>query len=248
MEKTEIRQEVLRVLREEAQTHVNAIDARIRERREDYTRGDALRLQEVIWDLLVQGVLAPGKNSLNLHLPFLHLTTYGARCVEEATVLLHDPTEYLHRLEGSAGEEIIAAVHEAMQCFLAGRPAAAIALLGGAAERLVDGLAEAAGNRLEGRTRGTFRARLTRAGRDAVRRASIVVDVLLDSRLPEPIRASAEVHVGDLIGLLRLSRDERGLPLTRAIDLERAHAALLTFPATVRWCQEVAGALQHESA
>jgi len=235
METSDLRREILQVLREESQTHVNAIESRIRQRCDDYSRGDALLLQEVIWELLLQGVLAPGKNSLNLHLPFLHLTTYGARCLEEDALLLHDSTEYLSRFGDEADDEVILAVHEALQCFLSGRAVAAVSMLAGAGERLIDRLASAViDSRPPGRAQGALRSQLTKAGRDAVRRASIV-----QQALPGALQDEVHVHLGDLVALLRLTRDKDGLALARTVELERAHAALLTFPSTYCWIQQV---------
>ena len=62
---------VFDVLRKNPQTHVHAVENEIRQIADDYDRHDVLTLHEIIWDLLVQGVLAPGKNSLNLNLPFV---------------------------------------------------------------------------------------------------------------------------------------------------------------------------------
>ncbi|MBU0595900.1 hypothetical protein KJ567_04370, partial [Candidatus Bipolaricaulota bacterium] len=82
MEKQQIRELTLQVLQKNPQTHVHMIENEIRQLTNEYDRHDTLALQEVVWDLLVQGVLAPGKNSLNLNLPFVHVTEYGACCLD----------------------------------------------------------------------------------------------------------------------------------------------------------------------
>jgi len=246
MERSELRSEVLRVLRAEPQTHVNAIENRLRGAREDFTRGDTLRLQEVVWELLLQGIVAPGKNSLNLHLPFLHVTEYGARCLEEETVLLHDPDGYLAQFEEGLDARVMSAVYEAIQSFLVGRPKATIAMLAAAAERLIDALVTALlASASQGRERGILQTRLTKAGREVVRRAEIVAERLhAGGCLAEDVLADIDVHMGDLIAILRLTRDEVGSPWVREVDHHRAHAALLTFPAACRWCHRATAALR----
>jgi hypothetical protein len=244
MEKSELRREVLKILREESQTHVNAIEARLRQRCETYERGDALRLQEIIWELLMQGILAPGKNSLNLHLPFVHVTAYGARCLEEHEILIHDPTGYLEQFAQGTAPELIRLIHEALRCFLSGHPTASVVLLSAAGERLIDALAAAAvATQPSGHTQGTVRGRLTKAGRDLFRRTEIVREQLLALRPGGTNDSEIELHLGDLVALFRLTRDDRGLPVAPPVDRERAHAALLTFPSTVRWCRAAIDAL-----
>jgi hypothetical protein len=106
MDKALLRPAVFDVLRRTPQTHLHAIENEIRQRVEGYERGDALLVQEVVWDLLLQGVLAPGKNSLNLHLPFVHLTDYGQRCLDEGAIVAHDPDGYVERLRAGTGGAI----------------------------------------------------------------------------------------------------------------------------------------------
>ena len=91
MDKASLRPLVLDILRKTPQTHLHAIETEIRRQTEDYERHDALVLQEIVWDHLVHGVLAPGKNSLNLNLPFVHVTEFGTACLESGEALVHDP-------------------------------------------------------------------------------------------------------------------------------------------------------------
>ena len=94
-----MREAVFAVLRKTPQTHFRAIENDLRKQVEGYERHDILALNEVLWTLLVQGVLAPGKNSLNPDLPFVHVTEYGARCLESEEILAHDPEGYVRRIE-----------------------------------------------------------------------------------------------------------------------------------------------------
>src|SRR5580700_7440236 len=51
-------------------------------------------IMEVVWSLIIQGVLIPGLNDSNQGWPFLRLTEYGRRCIQEDRVLPHDPDGY----------------------------------------------------------------------------------------------------------------------------------------------------------
>lgn len=60
---------------------------------------DRLVLQELTWELIIQGILAPGSNLSNPNLPFVRLTEYGKRCLAECTILPHDYGTYLQAIE-----------------------------------------------------------------------------------------------------------------------------------------------------
>jgi hypothetical protein len=141
MDKTLLRPAIFDVLRRTPQTHLHAIENEIRQKVEGYERGDALLVQEVVWDLLLQGVLAPGKNSLNLHLPFVHVTEYGQRCLDEGAIVVHDPEGYAARLlaasRGAISDVVLESARDALLAFHRGLFRASLVLLSRAARELL---------------------------------------------------------------------------------------------------------------
>jgi hypothetical protein len=240
MEKEELRPLVLHVLRRESQTHFNAIEHQVKALAPAYGRQDALRLQEVLWELLLQGVLAPGKNSSNLHLPFLHVTEYGARCLEEDSLLLHDPDGYLARLEGRLGRPLdpvlLSYVRESVESFLCGRYLGALVTLGLAGERLLDLLVDALAKGIaDRRERGALKRGVNGAGRSVERRFDVLRIYLERLSLPRALAEGLRIDLPGLVALSRHSRDEEGLPIERPSDRETAHASLLSFPGHCAW-------------
>ncbi len=234
MEKRELRPLVLDFLRRVPHTHLHAVIAHVKETSPDYERHDALKVHEVLWDLLLQGVLAPGKDSLNLSLPFVHVTDEGLRSLEEETLLL-DPDGYLtalgERAGGSLDEAVLAYVRESVLSFLAGRDRACVDLLALAAERLLDLLVEAQARTLgTARERSTFLGRIARAGRSTEARVAVLREALSDVHLSTPAAEALDRDVTGLLSLLRYARDEAGTPCPRPVDRETAHANLLLFP------------------
>lgn len=147
MDKAALRPLVFDVLRKTPQTHLHAIENELRRKSDEIDRGDALSIHEIVWELLVQGVLAPGKNSLNLTLPFVHVTEYGTRCLEEGGILAHDPTGYIarfiERVNAQASVTMVETVREAVLCFEGGRYDASVVLLARAVECLLSDAADA---------------------------------------------------------------------------------------------------------
>jgi hypothetical protein len=97
-------------------------------------------VMEVVWSLIIQGILIPGLNDSNQGWPFLRLTEYGRRCVEEDRILPHDPDGFLrdfHREVGHADPTIVEYLTESLQCYIHGLYRSAAVMLGGASEQAV---------------------------------------------------------------------------------------------------------------
>jgi hypothetical protein len=105
---------------------------------------------EVFWQLVVEGVLAPGMDDNNIDLPWFHVTKFGREVLASASPPPYDPTGYLARLNeriGSADQTVVAYLVESLETFRKGSRVASIVMLGIAAERvfllLCDSLAAA---------------------------------------------------------------------------------------------------------
>ena len=236
MEKAALRPMVLDVLRKTPQTHLHAIETEIRRLTEEYERHDVLALQEILWELLVQGVLAPGKNSLNLNLPFVHVTTFGATCLEDGTVLVHDPDGYVAGIEASCGDaaspDMIETVREALLAYLAGRYPSAVVMLGRAAETLLGRLADAAIR--HGAKTGHGVRRLEEARSAPRRLIAVLRRAPPPRRLPAPLSNDLD---GALLGLgtvLDGSREADGRSRLPRSERETVYAYLLLFPGQCR--------------
>jgi hypothetical protein len=226
MDKAKIRRLVFEVLRRESQTHLNSVEYQVRELAKEYQRHDALKLQEIIWELLVQGVLAPGKNSLNLNLPFFHVTEYGEECLETDAILLHDPDGYIRHLQevvsSPIDETVLAYVRESQLSFLAGRYLGTVVLLGIAAERCLDLLTTA------------YLETLPEAERRTPSGFTEIREHLLTLPFPEELKRDLDLRLNELNTLIRYSRDKTGRAVVSDVDRATAHAHLLLFPQECR--------------
>jgi len=250
MDKATLRPLVLGILRKTPQTHLHAIETEIRRQTEDYERHDVLILQEILWELLVQGVLAPGKNSLNLNLPFVHITEFGARCLDDGTVLVHDPDGYVADIQASFGDaadpELIETVREALLAYLAGRCPSAVVMLGRAAEILAGRLAETAIR--HGRRTGHGVQRLEASRTDPRRLVGALRRTLARRRLPGVLDDDLEATLSGLGTVIGSSLTSDGrLRLPRA-DRDTVFAYLLLFPGHCRFVYDLIARLEAESA
>jgi len=247
MDKATLRPLVLEVLRKTPQTHLHAIETEIRKRTDEYERHDALALQEILWELLVQGVLAPGKNSLNLNLPFVHVTEFGAACLEGGPTLVHDPDGYLRHLEEGCGRgvdpDLIDTTREAVLAYLAGRYPSSAVMLGRAAETLLDRLADALSCQEEKAGRSAEHSDDARSDTD---RLVVAARRALASRRSDAHAADdAEAHLRELHELTDIHPTGRRSALPRA-DRDTALARLLLFAGQCRFVYDLIAHLEGE--
>ena len=98
-----------------------------------------LLAQEVFWQLVCEGVLSPGYNSLNLDLPHFHLTDHGSQILSTHDPQPHDPTGYLAdftRRTTTPDPTVMAYLSESLATFRMGNFVASTVMLGIAAERV----------------------------------------------------------------------------------------------------------------
>jgi len=249
MDKATLRPLVLESLRKTPQTHLHAIETEIRRRTDDYERHDVLALQEILWDLLVQGVLAPGKNSLNLDLPFVHVTEYGVSCLENGAILAHDPDGYVARLEANCGDtadpHLIETTREALLAFLAGRYPSSVVMLGRSAETLLARLAGALIRHAKRTGHGVQRLQAARS--DPRRLGSTLLRTLASRRLPSPLADEYEANLRGLQTVIDGSRSTNGRARLPSADRETVLAYLLLFPGQCRFVYDLIAHLEGES-
>ena len=213
MDKQTLKPVVFEILKKTPQTHFHAIENDLRKLVDSYERSSILALQEVLWELLVQGVLAPGKNSLNLNLPFVHVTDYGAQCLEDGRILTHDADGYLAQLTERIGPDIdelvLQTVREALEVFATGNWTSSVILLARVSEFLFDQLS---GILLGTRQQDDGAERLEISPRFSRTQAETVIDVLHHHALPADVSASLEPQLNGLIALLQYARHQDGSP------------------------------------
>src|SRR5262249_45231202 len=93
----------------------------------------AFHVTEGFWQLLVEGIVAPGMNSHNQNLPWFHVTEYGRRILAEEGGHPHDEAAYLGRLRTRVPQPdptVLAYLVEALTTFRRGSPVASTVMLG----------------------------------------------------------------------------------------------------------------------
>lgn len=95
--------------------------------------------QEVYWQLLSTGVIAPGYNQSNIELPNFHLTPFGEEFVRTGEWPAYDPASYLAglvQIVPSPDSTVLAYLTESLRSFERGGYVASAVMLGIAAEQV----------------------------------------------------------------------------------------------------------------
>lgn len=188
-------------------------------------------VDEVMWQLIIQGVITPGKDASNPALPWFKITRYGRQVLEAERFVAHDPTGYLGELRASfntiAPDVAVAYVEEALRCFTSGCHVAAVLLLGVAAEavflKLCEKIASEEFNALPDHVKPRHRWLLGKY--NALPRN------VQRGELPE----SLDTSLPSLFDLIRRQRNELGHPQDAppSMDREQAYMFFRLFPTYV---------------
>lgn len=175
------------------------------------------RVRQLLWELLVHGILVFGKDDLNPNWPWYRLTEYGEKALAEQQAQPYDPDGFLDdfaAVNPSADETVTSYLSEAVHTFNSGCYKASAVMLGCASEQLVLLLHEALGNSIK-----------QQAKRDAFRKSSNwtihskfssvrdgLEDMIAARKLPKELH---EVVRSDLVSgfeLIRRCRNSAGHP------------------------------------
>jgi hypothetical protein len=248
MEKRDLRPLVIDSLRREPSTQYNTIHTNVDREAPDFNIStDVLPVREIIWEFLIQGIIAPGMNSSNLDFPFVHVTDYGISCLGAGNILPHDPDGYIERLieiiESEIDEIVLTYVVESLQTFLGGHYLASAVMLGVSSERLIDILIDSFLTSLDDPdAKAKFERSLSKAGRSVKRRFDAIRKELLSMKLPPEIADALDIQISGVFTLIRYGRNDAGHPTGSEVDRDVVHGNLLLFPG---YCQRVYGLLDY---
>jgi hypothetical protein len=185
--------------------------------RQYLTEPEKSLIMEVVWGLIIQGILIPGLNDSNQGWPFLRLTQYGQKCVDEDRVLPHDPDGFLrdfHREVPNADPTIVEYLTEALQCYIHGLHRSAAVMLGGASEQAVLLLIDGHANSIaDPNSKRTFQSKVEKT-QSIFRKYEVFEQRFsgLRQRTPQALTDNMDSHLRGVFDLIRSSRNDAGHP------------------------------------
>jgi hypothetical protein len=200
------------------------------------TDADSVVILEVVWSLIVQGILIPGTINSNQGWPFLRLTEYGRRCIEEDRILPHDPDGYLrdfHRGIPAADSTIVEYLTEALQCYIHGLHRSAAVMLGGASEQAVLLLIESYANSIaDPNPKRTFQSKIDKT-QSIFHKYGLFEQRFsgLRQKMPRALTDNVDSQLRGVFDLIRASRNDAGHPaIGGSVNRDAVYSHLRLFP------------------
>ncbi|MDP9268861.1 MAG: hypothetical protein M3P27_11135 [Acidobacteriota bacterium] len=200
------------------------------------TDAETTLLLEIVWSLIVQGILIPGLNDSNQGWPFLRVTEYGRRCLQEDRILPHDPDGFLADFRSEvpqADTTIIEYLTESLQCYVHGLHRAAAVMLGGASEQAVLLLIESYGNSItDTQLKQSFKRNVEKAT-SIFRKYEVFEKHFVNhkARVPKELTENLDSLLRGVFDLIRNSRNDAGHPAAGGLvsrDIVYSHLRLFT--------------------
>jgi len=193
------------------------------------------QIREIIWGLVIQGIIVPGASTQHASLPLMQVTDWGRRCLEAGEYLPHDAGQYISRLRNRtphADKDILLYLEDGLSALRSGAYLASAVMTGVACERTLLLLRDSVQNAIsspQSQTRFATKTKgqlIKRVFDEIWKRLDPVHDKLANDLGKEDIRAELSTS----FDLIRKTRNDAGHPTGRHITREEAYNLLLLFP------------------
>ncbi len=202
-------------------------------------------LQDVFWEFIIQGIIAPGSNLSNPNLPWFHITEYGRKVLGSGELLPHDPTNYLQRFRedvGAVDSTVEAYVSESLNCFIKGNHIASVVMLGVASERAFLLLCDAFLNAVSDPTEKNRFSAIIRANAIKPKEDWVLNKIQdLQKARPRPLPDNVNIMLTVIFDFIRSQRNNLGHPQETPpkTTREEAFVNLRIFPGYYKMLNQV---------
>ncbi len=192
--------------------------------------------QDVLWEFMIQGIIAPGLDVHNPGFPWFRITNYGRKVLSEREFIPHDPTGYLERFRKeviNCDPTVEAYLSESLNCFTRGCLIASVVMLGVASERafliLCDSLLNATANPAE---KSKFKKILERIAMKPKMDWVLNKVGMIQNETPRPLPDNVNIMLATIFDFIRCQRNDLGHPQEKPPKVIRddAYVNLRIFP------------------
>jgi len=204
---------------------------------------DFARAHDIIWDLIIEGIVRPGPLNSDQGLPFFHVTEYGREKIKGGPALPYDPDGYLKRLTSDIpdlDEVILIYLDESLRTFRIGCLLSSTTTLGCASEKALLLLFEAYAGALPEPMQAKFRKEIK--GQPIKRKYDEFhkrLESYLMVKLPGDLKEHLDIALIALSAMFREMRNDAGHPTGKFLCREAAYANLVVFPVYLKKAYEL---------
>jgi len=207
---------------------------------------DREKTRQIVWEFILQGILAIGLDELNPNFPFVSITEYGKRVLESGQTLPYDPDGYLRKLRTEIPDLdplIEMYLSESLQAYLKGLMFSSAVMLGVASEKAFLILLESFTNALTSTPKKQRFQKLQRSIGTKKKFDQIKKEILAIRRtLPPKLSEDLESQFDGIFNLIRVTRNDAGHPTGRQIERGVQYTHLQLF---ILYCQRIYGLVDY---
>lgn len=197
------------------------------------TDSDQDKVREIIWNLVVEGVLTIGINASNPAWPFLKLTEYGSSVINSEIPIPHDPSGYISRVMEDVPDVdplIITYLNESLRAYQINLVLSSSVMLGCASEKALLLLIDAFINSHDDESRrkslsDKFKNKMIKRQFDELIRSLTTIK----SELPSDIEDGLNNVLFGIFEMIRNYRNDAGHPTGVSITKEQVFANIQVF-------------------
>jgi hypothetical protein len=218
------------------------------------SRSDQSKVQDIFWDLLIEGVVRPGlgDGSGNNDLPHFHVTDRGRVALSESSPSPYDPDGYLKRLRdqiASIDPVIVTYLAESLHTFRIGCLLSSTVTLGCASEKALLLLIEAYARALaKSRSEKFIKATEGKMIKQQFDVFQQRLEDHLKGMLDRDLLADLETRLLGVFSMIREVRNDAGHPTGRVPQRDVCYANLMVFPSYLRKVYDLIGWLDSQPA
>jgi len=214
-------------------------------------REDREKVREILWELLLQGVISPGLSEMNPSLPFFKLTDYGIKVVESKEIQPHDPDGYLSYLKSeipNVDPEIERYITESLQAYRRGLLLSSAVTMGVASEKAFILLHEGLTNSITDPAKKTRFLNLQSSYRTKQKFDEVKNELMVHKgRFPRTISENLETHLDTIFQVIRVTRNEVGHPTGKVLTRGEIFVRLQLFIEYTKIVYQLIDWLNHNS-
>jgi hypothetical protein len=194
---------------------------------------DREKVRQIVWEFILQGILAIGRDEANPNFPFVSITEHGKKVLESGETLPYDPDGYLRKLKTDIPnlDPIIEMyVAESLQAYLKGLMFSSAVTLGVASEQAFLLLLDTFTNAIaDPSTKSSFE-KLQDMFQIKPKFDQLKNKLMgIKETLPKKLKEDLESQFDGIFNLIRVTRNDAGHPTGRKIERDVAFVNLRLF-------------------
>lgn len=241
---SELRRLVLKLIATDRDLQYNDIIRGVRELVSNnnfgsFDRRDELKVNEIVWDLVIERILTFGTKTGEPKWPFLRLTDHGKSFISSGEPLFYDPEEYIDNLlkiVPNLDSVISQYALESLRCFRQNLMFASAVMIGAAAERGILLLIEAVrDSEKDTKKRKNLTSLIERPNIPKIFEAirNTINFQIAQKPIPYKVHEGITEHLLSLYEMIRVQRNDAVHPTHANVSREKGFLSIQAFPVAI---------------